>query len=55
MESDDHFCPLCLSPIKHEADFVFKGRNFYRCDECHLLSVRPDALPDAQTEKNRYL
>ncbi|MBK9744856.1 MAG: hypothetical protein IPO94_18800 [Saprospiraceae bacterium] len=55
MESDDHFCPLCLSPIKHEADFVFKGRNFYRCDECHLLSVCPDALPDAQTEKNRYL
>jgi len=55
MESDDHFCPLCLSPIKHEADFVFKGRNFYRCDKCHLLSVRPDALPDAQTEKNRYL
>ena len=55
MESDDHFCPLCLSPIKHEADFVFKGRNFYRCHECHLLSVCPDALPDALTEKNRYL
>lgn len=46
-------CPLCSS-FATEPFHADKRRQYYRCQECALVFVHPDSLPDIQREKQEY-
>ena len=50
-----HHCPLCLQSCIEDDRLTFGHRQFYLCDQCHLLSVFTASLPTIQDEKERYM
>lgn len=46
-------CPLCFNPTI-TSYFADRKRPYLQCDECDLVFVQPDFLPDLHSEKSEY-
>jgi SAM-dependent methyltransferase len=48
-------CPLCSKQIAAGANIITKDRIYYHCQQCGLIFVDKEFLPDRTEERERYL
>ncbi len=54
VQSANHYCPLCATPLGSELFHSDRRRDYYRCSLCGLTSVAVSQRPTIEAEKAEY-